>query len=76
MNIYFFLFPPLSIFFICCYTSLVLSCQFCQIIIGDNELLVYSGCKDIDDALHCTALPNGNFEVGIRILNTLTFYMQ
>ncbi|PSS00369.1 Exosome complex exonuclease RRP44 A like [Actinidia chinensis var. chinensis] len=22
------------------------------------------GCKDIDDALHCTALPDGNFEVG------------
>ncbi|KAK0592918.1 hypothetical protein LWI29_027693 [Acer saccharum] len=26
------------------------------------------GCKDIDDALHCTALPNGNYEVGVRIL--------
>ncbi|GFY87749.1 ribonuclease II family protein [Actinidia rufa] len=26
------------------------------------------GCKDIDDALHCTALPDGNFEVGVRIL--------
>ncbi|PSS29976.1 Exosome complex exonuclease RRP44 A like [Actinidia chinensis var. chinensis] len=25
------------------------------------------GCKDIDDALHCTALPDGNFEVGVRI---------
>ncbi|THG20453.1 hypothetical protein TEA_027532 [Camellia sinensis var. sinensis] len=24
------------------------------------------GCTDIDDALHCTALPNGNFEVGVR----------
>nr|CAD1835273.1 unnamed protein product [Ananas comosus var. bracteatus] len=23
------------------------------------------GCKDIDDALHCTPLPNGNFEVGV-----------
>ncbi|KAL6523030.1 Exosome complex exonuclease RRP44 A [Orobanche minor] len=22
------------------------------------------GCKDIDDALHCTLLPNGHFEVG------------
>ena len=21
------------------------------------------GCKDIDDALHCIKLPNGNFEV-------------
>ncbi|OMO83389.1 Ribonuclease II/R [Corchorus olitorius] len=30
------------------------------------------GCKDIDDALHCTALPNGNYEVGVRILNKLT----
>ncbi|KAI7738384.1 hypothetical protein M8C21_008447, partial [Ambrosia artemisiifolia] len=28
------------------------------------------GCKDIDDALHCTSLPNGNFEVGVRILET------
>jgi exosome complex exonuclease DIS3/RRP44 len=26
------------------------------------------GCRDIDDALHCTPLPNGNFEVGVRIL--------
>ncbi|KAK9164894.1 hypothetical protein Scep_000085 [Stephania cephalantha] len=25
------------------------------------------GCKDIDDALHCTALPNGNFEVGVLL---------
>lgn len=34
------------------------------------EILLLScvGCKDIDDALHCTALPNGNFEVGVRIL--------
>ena len=31
-------------------------------------LLAFVGCKDIDDALHCTALPNGNFEVGVRIL--------
>ena len=30
--------------------------------------LVCAGCKDIDDALHCTSLPNGNFEVGVRIL--------
>jgi exosome complex exonuclease DIS3/RRP44 len=22
------------------------------------------GCKDIDDALHCTPLPNGNIEIG------------
>lgn len=32
-------------------------------------ILVFVGCKDIDDALHCTALPNGNYEVGVRILN-------
>ncbi|KAK6924586.1 PIN domain [Dillenia turbinata] len=25
------------------------------------------GCKDIDDALHCTILPSGNFEVGVHI---------
>lgn len=31
-------------------------------------ILVVAGCKDIDDALHCTALPSGNFEVGVRIL--------
>lgn len=25
------------------------------------------GCKDIDDALHCIELPNGNYEVGVHI---------
>ncbi|VAI10162.1 unnamed protein product [Triticum turgidum subsp. durum] len=30
------------------------------------------GCRDIDDALHCTPLPNGNFEVGVRILYQFT----
>jgi exosome complex exonuclease DIS3/RRP44 len=25
------------------------------------------GCKDIDDALHCIKLPNGNYEVGVHI---------
>ncbi|KAI9098207.1 hypothetical protein DFS34DRAFT_102905 [Phlyctochytrium arcticum] len=25
------------------------------------------GCTDIDDALHCRKLPNGNFEVGVHI---------
>ncbi|GKY92166.1 hypothetical protein MPSEU_000187900 [Mayamaea pseudoterrestris] len=25
------------------------------------------GCKDIDDALHCLRLPNGNFEIGVHI---------
>lgn len=24
-------------------------------------------CKDIDDALHCTKLPNGNYQVGVHI---------
>jgi exosome complex exonuclease DIS3/RRP44 len=25
------------------------------------------GCKDIDDALHCVRLPNGNLEAGVHI---------
>ena len=25
------------------------------------------GCKDIDDALHCKILPNGNYELGVHI---------
>ncbi|PKU61684.1 exosome complex exonuclease DIS3/RRP44 [Dendrobium catenatum] len=34
------------------------------------------GCKDIDDALHCSLLPNGNFEVGVRILHLFcTIYL-
>jgi len=32
-------------------------------------LAVDVGCRDIDDALHCTPLPNGNFEVGVRIFS-------
>ncbi|KAH9710524.1 exosome complex exonuclease RRP44 [Citrus sinensis] len=36
-----------------------------------RDLHVFSvdppGCKDIDDALHCTALSSGNFEVGVRM---------
>ncbi|XP_022855042.1 exosome complex exonuclease RRP44 homolog A [Olea europaea var. sylvestris] len=31
------------------------------------------GCKDIDDALHCTTLPNGNFEVGVHIADVTNF---
>uniref|UniRef100_A0A5B7BSS8 Putative exosome complex exonuclease RRP44 n=1 Tax=Davidia involucrata TaxID=16924 RepID=A0A5B7BSS8_DAVIN len=31
------------------------------------------GCKDIDDALHCTALPNGIFEVGVHIADVTNF---
>ncbi|GMP26910.1 hypothetical protein CsSME_00003152 [Camellia sinensis var. sinensis] len=31
------------------------------------------GCTDIDDALHCTALPNGNFEVGVHIADVTNF---
>ncbi|CAI9110453.1 OLC1v1010476C1 [Oldenlandia corymbosa var. corymbosa] len=31
------------------------------------------GCKDIDDALHCTALPSGNFEVGVHIADVTNF---
>lgn len=36
--------------------------------------LARAGCKDIDDALHCTALPNGNYEVGVRILYTVYLF--
>ncbi|XP_027903296.1 exosome complex exonuclease RRP44 homolog A [Vigna unguiculata] len=42
-----------------------------------RHLLVFSvdppGCKDIDDALHCHALPNGNFEVGVHIADVTNF---
>ncbi|KAI4327860.1 hypothetical protein L6164_020272 [Bauhinia variegata] len=42
-----------------------------------RNLCVFSvdppGCKDIDDALHCTALPNGNFEVGVHIADVTNF---
>ncbi|KAL1817405.1 hypothetical protein DCAR_0521835 [Daucus carota subsp. sativus] len=31
------------------------------------------GCRDIDDALHCTAFPNGNFEVGVHIADVTNF---
>eukprot|EP00602_Paraphysomonas_sp_CaronLab_P006700 CAMPEP_0185034340 /NCGR_PEP_ID=MMETSP1103-20130426/24109_1 /TAXON_ID=36769 /ORGANISM="Paraphysomonas bandaiensis, Strain Caron Lab Isolate" /LENGTH=1005 /DNA_ID=CAMNT_0027570957 /DNA_START=192 /DNA_END=3209 /DNA_ORIENTATION=- len=31
------------------------------------------GCKDIDDALHCRNLPNGNFEVGVHIADVSYF---
>ncbi|CAL4937449.1 unnamed protein product [Urochloa decumbens] len=31
------------------------------------------GCRDIDDALHCTLLPNGNFEVGVHIADVTNF---
>ncbi|GER29303.1 ribonuclease 2 family protein [Striga asiatica] len=31
------------------------------------------GCKDIDDALHCTLLPNGHFEVGVHIADVTNF---
>ncbi|XP_052196214.1 exosome complex exonuclease RRP44 homolog A [Diospyros lotus] len=42
-----------------------------------RHLCVFSvdppGCKDIDDALHCTALPDGNFEVGVHIADVTNF---
>ncbi|XP_028776737.1 exosome complex exonuclease RRP44 homolog A [Neltuma alba] len=42
-----------------------------------RDLRVFSvdppGCKDIDDALHCSALPNGNFEVGVHIADVTNF---
>jgi exosome complex exonuclease DIS3/RRP44 len=31
------------------------------------------GCKDIDDALHCIELPNGNYEVGVHIADVTHF---
>ncbi|KAI3892292.1 hypothetical protein MKX03_030694 [Papaver bracteatum] len=31
------------------------------------------GCRDIDDALHCTPLPNGHFEVGVHIADVTNF---
>lgn len=31
------------------------------------------GCKDIDDALHCRILDNGNYEVGVHIADVTHF---
>ncbi|EFJ15219.1 hypothetical protein SELMODRAFT_180518 [Selaginella moellendorffii] len=31
------------------------------------------GCKDIDDALHCTLLPTGNYQVGVHIADVTSF---
>lgn len=31
------------------------------------------GCKDIDDALHCRQLNNGNYEVGVHIADVTHF---
>jgi exosome complex exonuclease DIS3/RRP44 len=31
------------------------------------------GCTDIDDALHCKKLPNGNYEVGVHIADVSHF---
>ncbi|OVA00648.1 Ribonuclease II/R [Macleaya cordata] len=31
------------------------------------------GCRDIDDALHCTPLANGHFEVGVHIADVTNF---
>ncbi|CAG9321051.1 unnamed protein product [Blepharisma stoltei] len=33
------------------------------------------GCKDIDDALHCKVLPNGNLEVGVHIADVTHFVL-
>lgn len=42
-----------------------------------RDLRVFSvdppGCKDIDDALHCRAISNGNFEVGVHIADVTNF---
>eukprot|EP00667_Euglena_gracilis_P001783 EG_transcript_1783 len=34
------------------------------------------GCKDIDDALHCMELPNGNLEVGVHIADVTHFLKE
>lgn len=31
--------------------------------------------RDLDDALHCTPLPNGNFEVGVHIADVTHFLL-
>ncbi|KAG6546222.1 hypothetical protein Mapa_012260 [Marchantia paleacea] len=33
------------------------------------------GCKDIDDALHCTLRPDGNYEVGVHIADVTNFVL-
>lgn len=33
------------------------------------------GCKDIDDALHCITLPNGNFQLGVHIADVTHFVL-
>lgn len=33
------------------------------------------GCKDIDDALHCIVLPNGNLEIGVHIAD-VSYYVR
>lgn len=33
------------------------------------------GCQDIDDALHCIVLPNGNYQVGVHIAD-VTHYVK
>ncbi len=33
------------------------------------------GCKDIDDALHCIELNNGNLQIGVHIAD-VSFYVK
>ncbi|KAL2609132.1 hypothetical protein R1flu_027705 [Riccia fluitans] len=33
------------------------------------------GCRDIDDALHCTLRPDGNYEVGVHIADVTNFVL-
>lgn len=35
---------------------------------GHCSLVICSGCTDIDDALHCIKLDNGNFEVRTHVV--------
>lgn len=48
------------------YSPVALLCLYCA---SGHVSSFVSGCKDIDDALHCKPLANGNFEVGVRILH-------
>ena len=59
---------------VCLFFSFDLSCFYCCLKdlasgVDLRDLCIVSidppGCTDIDDALHCRLLANGNFEVGM-----------